>query len=211
LVLQRDNTASKVFSRWRGPAEIGQVKSPYSYIVALGDARYHMHANNLRKYHVRVAEVTCECFVNIAEVNNNLTANCHCAIIYDNDVDFGKIDAIDVSRDHVDNLLPSQKIKSTELAHLSEQQRVQILKVRDKFPEVFSEIPGLCKVNVYHEIPIAPDFRPKRLKAYRVPENLKPQVDRQIAELLRLGFIEPSTSPMASPIVCVLKGKNVCS
>jgi len=57
-------------------------------------------------------------------------------------------------------------------------------------------------VNVYHEIPIASDFRPKRLKAYRVPENLKPEVDRQITELFRLGFIEQSTSPMASPIVC---------
>jgi len=63
-------------------------------------------------------------------------------------------------------------------------------------------------VNVYHEIPIASDFRPKRLKAYRVPDNLKPEVDRQITELLKLGFIEPSSSPMASPIVCVLKGKN---
>ena len=42
LVLQRDNTASKVFSRWRGPGEIVEVKSPYSYIVALDGARYHI-------------------------------------------------------------------------------------------------------------------------------------------------------------------------
>jgi hypothetical protein len=55
-LLQRDSTASKVFSRWRGPAEIVEVKSPYSYIVVLGDARYHMHANDIRKYHVRVDE-----------------------------------------------------------------------------------------------------------------------------------------------------------
>jgi hypothetical protein len=81
LILQRDNTASKVFSRWRGPAEIFEVKSPYSYIVALGDARYHMHANHLRKYHVRVDEVMCECFINMAEMSNPQTAECHCAII----------------------------------------------------------------------------------------------------------------------------------
>ena len=60
-------------------------------------------------------------------------------------------------------------------------------------------------MNVYHEIPVSPD---KRLETYRLPENLKPEVDRQITELLRSGFIEPSTSPMASPIVCVLKGKS---
>jgi len=44
LVLHRDNTANTVFSRWCGPAEIVEVKSPYSYIVALGNGRYHMHA-----------------------------------------------------------------------------------------------------------------------------------------------------------------------
>jgi hypothetical protein len=51
-------------------------------------------------------------------------------------------------------------------------------------------------------------FRPKRLKEYPVPDSLQPEVDRQIAELLRLGFIRLSNSPMASPVVCVLKGKR---
>jgi len=41
-----------------------------------------------------------------------------------------------------------------------------------------------------------------------VPEVLKSEVARQIQELLDLGFIEPSNSEMASPIVCVLKGRN---
>jgi len=66
------------------------------------------HANNIRKYHVRVDEVTCECYGNTAEVNKIQTAYCYFAVIYESDVDFGKIDAIDVSRDHVDNLLSCQ-------------------------------------------------------------------------------------------------------
>ena len=45
------------------------------------------------------------------------------------------------------------------------------------------------------------------LRAYRVPENLKPMVEAQINELLKLGIIKPSKSEMGSPIVCVLKGK----
>jgi len=52
------------------------------------------------------------------------------------------------------------------------------------------------------------DFKPKRLRAYKVPERLKPEVDRQIQELLKLGFIRPSKSEMASPLVCILKGKD---
>ena len=52
------------------------------------------------------------------------------------------------------------------------------------------------------------DFKPKRLPAYRVPESLKSEVQRQIDEMLAMGIIRPSKSEMASPIVCVLKGKD---
>jgi len=50
---------STVYSRWKGPAEIVAVKSPYSYLVEFDDARYHMHANKLRKFHVRVLKRWC--------------------------------------------------------------------------------------------------------------------------------------------------------
>jgi len=52
------------------------------------------------------------------------------------------------------------------------------------------------------------EFRPKQLKAYRVPENLKAEVNSQINTLLNRGFIKLSKSPMASPVVCALKGKD---
>jgi len=43
------------------------------------------------------------------------------------------------------------------------------------------------------------------MRAYRVPEVFKPNVKKQIRELLDIGLIRPSVSPMASPIVCVAK------
>lgn len=63
---------------------------------------------------------------------------------------------------------------------------------------------------VTRTIPLKDGFRPKRLPAYRVPEKLKPEVDRQIQEMLQNGIIRKSNSPMASPLVCVLKGKEGC-
>ena len=33
LILEPDSTASKVFSRWKGPAQILEVRSPYSYLI----------------------------------------------------------------------------------------------------------------------------------------------------------------------------------
>ena len=49
------------------------------------------------------------------------------------------------------------------------------------------------------------EFKPKRMWAYHVPEVFKPDVEKQIRELLDMGLIRPSVSPMASPIVCVDK------
>ena len=39
LILSPDSTASKVYSRWKGPATIVEVKSPYSYLVEYNGAR----------------------------------------------------------------------------------------------------------------------------------------------------------------------------
>ena len=167
-----------------------------------------MHANNLRKYHVRVDEVVCDNILLDSDCLECPETSCNgCSIIYENDCDFGEINTLEL-RSNSNHLLPSQRVNPDELAHLTIDQRNQVMQIIDNFPEVFSETPGLCNVGVYHEIPIAHDFEPRRLRAYRVPENLKFEVDRQIDELLKLGFIEPSTSPMASPIVCCLKGRD---
>jgi len=94
-----------------------------------------------------------------------------------------------------------------KLTHLSDKQREEFLNVLDKFPECFADRPGFCDL-MQHEIHVNKDFRPKRLKAYRVPQRLKPEVRKQIQEMLDRGIIRPSKSEMASPIVCVLQGKS---
>ena len=86
----------------------------------------------------------------------------------------------------------------------------ELLHVLDQFPECFSDKPGLCEL-VTHEIKVTPEFKSKQFKAYRIPEILKGEIDWQIDELLKQGFIKPSKSPMASPIVGILKkDKSVC-
>ena len=74
----------------------------------------------------------------------------------------------------------------------------------DQLPECFSDKPELCEL-VTHEIKVMPEFKPKQFKAFRVPEILKGEIDRQIDELLKQGFIKSSKSPMASLILCELK------
>jgi hypothetical protein len=55
---------------------------------------------------------------------------------------------------------------------------------------------------------VSDNLKPKRLREYRMAEVLKPEIQRQIDELLRNGFTRHSSSAMASPIVPVLKGPD---
>ena len=240
LILQPDNTKSRVFSKWKGPAVIVEVKSPHSYVVDLDGVKYRMHANQLRHYHVRTDEVTfdnrvfddvdksnsvvvnftqieegenydglCEMFEICSDNHIFRTSTC----VREEDTDFGDLQPCELQptghtvRSEVkdSSLLPSQRIEENSLLHLSDVEKQQLFAVLDKYPDVFKDEPGICKI-FQHEIPVTSDFRPKRLKAYRIPERLKPDVERQLNDMLELGIISRSTSPMASPIVCVLKG-----
>jgi hypothetical protein len=47
---------SRVISKWKGPDTVVELKSPYSYLVELNDARHLLYANKLRIFVVRVNE-----------------------------------------------------------------------------------------------------------------------------------------------------------
>ena len=187
-ILSTDNQGAKLYSRWQGPGTIIEVKSPYSYIVELGGKRRHIHANKIKKFHERIER---------ALVQN-------CAVVFDRDEDFG---SVELFNDHLptNNPLPSTVIDQTKLVHLSDSERRELLELIDLYPDIFSDKPGYCPL-IEHEIKVSPDFKPKRLRAYKIPEVLKSEVEGQIQDMLAQGIIIPSTSEMASPLVCVLKG-----
>lgn len=108
FLLTPDTTTSRMFSHWRGPAHIMEVKSPHSYIVELDGARQHVHANRLKQYLVASDRVTCvpdfetacisNCvgtdFEEVVEDRIMSEANhmCYgCAIISDSDSDLGEV------------------------------------------------------------------------------------------------------------------------
>jgi len=98
-------------------------------------------------------------------------------VIYDDYGDFGSVDVINTDQFQQPELSPSQRIDLTTLSHLSVEQRTKLLALLDKYSECFfSEKPGLCTV-LQHGINVSADFKPKMLRAYRVPENLKPMVE----------------------------------
>jgi hypothetical protein len=208
LILQPSSTSSAVFSRWKGPATIVTVRSPYSYVVDYNGTLYHLHANSLRKFREQTSEATCNGAMFVTpEVIDEVAGVCHCSIIYEKDVEFGDITTVDPPSFSLAEPLPSQRIDLCSLEHLQPAQRKRILELVDDFASVFSDVPGLCTA-VEHEIPLVEGFRPRIMRAYKVPLKYQADVDKHISELLRLGFIEPSVSPQVSPLVCVLKPKD---
>jgi len=195
VVLTPDAT-NKMYSRWQGLGIVPEIKSPYSYIVELDGKLRHLHANKIWRYRERLEQARAD----------------NCSVIFDKDAEFGTVEVVEGGSpsgdgNHPGELPPSQKLQPEQITHLSDDERQQLCALLDKFPSVFADKPGFCSL-FEHEISTTPDFRPKRLRAYRVPELLKPEVDRQIQELLDMGFIYPSKSEMASPVVCILKGRD---
>lgn len=59
--------------------------------------------------------------------------------------------------------------------------------------------------NVAHVIPLEPGARPIYRPMYRLTMREKEEVEKQVADLLKKGFIEPSSSPWGAPILFVPK------
>ena len=180
IVLERDSP-HKLMSKWK-MGKILRKRSAYSYDVELQDGSIRqLHADKLRPYVLR-----CN----------------HTGIIYDKDVDFGPVSYPQWESNEKN--LPSEQINRDALSHLSQSEQEKLLALLDEFRDCFSDKPGLCTY-VEHEIEVDASFAPKRSSAYKVPTVLKEEIERQVTELLKLGFIQPSKSPQSSGVVCVVK------
>ena len=107
----------------------------YGEIKLYNGAMKHIHADKLRKYIIQVNEVTCD----TVTTGHEQTRVNHCAVIYDDDSDFGSVDVIDTDQYQQPELLPSQRIDLNTLSHLSVEQRTNFLALLDKYSKCFSE------------------------------------------------------------------------
>jgi hypothetical protein len=143
LSLMPDSTASKTFSRWKGPAIIVEKRSPYSYLVELNGARHHIHANHLRKFYAQIGEIVWEPDVSSLIVDKDVNINAtSCAIVYECDADFGPLHVVNSYVDDLNCvLLPSQKIDLATPSHLPDSQCCELFSVLDRYSACFSEVP----------------------------------------------------------------------
>jgi len=97
---------------------IKEKRSAHCYLVDVNSSLKHIHAEKLRKYHIAVEEVICDT-VYAGHVQTKIN---HCAVICDEDQDFGELYLVDsmsktANEGHVE--LPSQKVDRDPLSHLT--------------------------------------------------------------------------------------------
>ena len=122
-MLAPENTG-KMGNRWLGPGTVVKVKSPYSYLVDLGNGNMrHMDANKMRHFIARVQG---------------------CGVIAECNAEFGKVLSPNTAVN--ESVMPSVRVEPDRVSHLDERQRAELFKVLDEFAACFSDKPGLCDV-----------------------------------------------------------------
>lgn len=82
----------------------------------------------------------------------------------------------------------------------------EVQELISKFQELFEDPKGLPPRRPYdHSISFIPGVQPFRLRPYRYNPAQKDEIEKQVAELLKNGMIQVSTSPFASPVLLVKK------
>jgi hypothetical protein len=81
-----------------------------------------------------------------------------------------------------------------------------LVRLLKEFEDVFAapiELPP--KRDCDHVIPLVPGAKLIYIRPYRYPPALKDEIDKQVAEMLAKGLIQPSVSAFSSPILLVSK------
>ena len=91
-----------------------------------------------------------------------------------------------------------------DLGQLTETQQIGLNALLSDYSDIFSDVPGKTTLS-QHTIQLTPGSKPVKCTPYRMHPDKAKLIDKEISELLRLGIIETSCSPWASPIVMVPK------
>jgi hypothetical protein len=194
---------NKLLLQWKGPYVIEEKFGIGNYRVRVGDKLKTYHANLLKKYVDR--ESTVEYDV-VCDVIASLPSH----------VEIGMVDVVDVG-DEVEQaevleinsppLIAKETYLDVDISpDLTVDQQNEVRELMFEFRDVLTDLPGRTD-GIEYKIRLT-DSDPIRSKPYPLPHHMRKIVAAEVQSMLKLGVIEPSESPYASPIVLVKKGDN---
>ena len=218
ILLLLPTNDNKLLAQWQGPFEVVEKLSDLNFKVKVRGQHKVFHINMLKKYHVD--RPACTFTKNMksttvtALIDPYLSAKCEsrgqllqeiprfyetrsqpaCAVVSANE-ELGQLSLLDELRQNYGDVV---------IADTLNHKQVQLCRdVCKNYSQVFTDSPRPAKVEPY-KIQLT-ETTPVRSKAYSIPHKLLGKVKEEIHAMENAGYIEPSTSPYASPIVVVNK------
>ena len=90
-------------------------------------------------------------------------------------------------------------------SELNDEQKDQLSELLTELSDAFTDVPKKTNL-IQHKVKLTTD-KPVYRKPYPIPYALTEKVQQELNDMLKLGIIEPTTSPYAAPIV-ILKKKD---
>ena len=150
-----------------------------------------LHANLLKKYHVRNHDTD----------HSNHDHRANVSVSCAQQATMNELD--DDEQLEFPNFESRESVAAVKIGNLSDSELLQTKALLNEYRDVFSEVPG-CTNIIEHKIVLTSD-KPVRSKPYAVPFSMRDSLKCDIKAMIENKIIRPSTSPYASPIVLVKK------
>lgn len=106
-------------------------------------------------------------------------------------------------------MLQAEEVKNPNSEVLPKHKQEELDVLLGKYAKVFWELTGLPPQRASaHAITLLPGQEPINVRPYHYPHHQKNEIERQVQELLKNGWIRESNSPFSSPVILVKKKDN---
>ncbi|GFS11869.1 reverse transcriptase [Elysia marginata] len=192
---------NKLQLKWQGPYEVIEKTGPNVYQVDTGATQKSYHANLLKKYYDRAAE--------LKEIG---ILQCAVASIIDEDEGEELCHDAPQSKLEMPSLAQTETIKDVVISdNLSQREQEELNSLLVEYKDVLTDVPG--RTNSYtYDIRLT-SSTPIRRNPYPTPQATRATLNEEVRNMLNAGIIEPSDSPYCSPSVIVKKrdgGNRYC-
>ncbi|XP_068208535.1 uncharacterized protein [Palaemon carinicauda] len=168
-------------SEWQGPFEVVKKVNRYNFVLNINGVERKYHINMLKLYYDRISEGNNVKGKSVeAEGSGDLKSG---AVLFTDDQESDDLACVAVE--------------------LSEDKREEVARILQEYKNVFTDVPG--RTNVIEHVINLSSKGPVRCRPYPVPYALQQDIDREIERMLKLGVIECSNSPYATPLIVVKK------
>ena len=191
VVLLLPTDSNKLLLQWKGPYEVVEVVNRMDYKIDVNGVVSTYHANMLKQYVERRNELS-HCLLSAEAIES----------VDDDDNEEFPLDEC---------IFPTAKkpesYRDVSIADtLTSEQRKEVETLMKQYPDVLSSLPGRTD-RIQHDIKLL-TLEPIRTKGYSIPYKTRSVMETEIQDMLDLGVIEPSISPIfVTHSPCSKKGR----